>query len=407
MVEPEARNNPDDSTEEPQAVPEEPKAEEAAAPAAPEEQPAEKEVAPAAPAEETAGGETPPAAAEEKPKSVPKKKKAEPEEPEGPVVGNIVAPSPHLSDTAVTTKGMMIDVLIGLAPVMLASIIVFGWASVIMVGICIITALITEAVFTRMTGKPVPIGDFSAVITAVILGLSLPWSVPGYVPIIATVVAIGIGKTVFGGLGQNIFNPAMVGRAFVMLSFARVMGAGAYVRASETLEVVTQATPLAAAKEAAGAMTDLPSLWPLFVGTHNGSLGETSALACLIGGLYLVIRRSASWEIPVGVIGATALFAGFANLINLTELTILHHLFGGALMMGAFFIATDPVTSPLSPKGKLWFGVGTGFFVVLIRMFTGYPEGVMFAVLLMNSAVPLINQWTIPRPVGGPVPQKD
>ncbi|MFC1540223.1 RnfABCDGE type electron transport complex subunit D, partial [Gemmatimonadota bacterium] len=248
---------------------------------------------------------------------------------------------------------------------------------------------------------------FSAVITAVILGLSLPWSAPGYVPIIGTVVAIGIGKMAFGGLGQNIFNPAMVGRAFVMLSFARVMGTGAYVRASETLEVVTQATPLAAAKEAAGTMADLPSLWPLFVGTHNGSLGETSALACLIGGLYLLIRRSASWEIPVGMIGATALFAGFANLINLTELTILHHLFSGALLMGAFFIATDPVTSPLSPKGKLWFGVGIGFFVVLIRMFTGYPEGVMFAVLLMNATVPLINQWTIPRPVGGPVPQRD
>ncbi|MFC1628313.1 RnfABCDGE type electron transport complex subunit D [Gemmatimonadota bacterium] len=333
--------------------------------------------------------------------------RAVPEEPKRLPVGNIVAPSPHLSDPSLTTKGMMADVLIGLAPVMVMAIIIFGWYAVIQVGICLITALITESIFTRMTGKPVQIGDFSAVITAVILGLSLPWSAPWYVAVIGTTVAIGIGKVVFGGLGQNIFNPAMVGRAFVMLSFARVMGAGAYVRASETLEVVTRATPLAAAKEAAGSMADLPSLWPLFLGTTNGSLGETSALACLVGGLYLCWRRTASWEIPAGVIGATVLFAGFANLINLTDLSILHHLFGGALLLGAFFIATDPVTSPLSPKGKLWFGAGIGFLIVLIRVFTGYPEGVMFAVLLMNSTVPLINQWTIPRPVGGPVPQKD
>jgi len=382
MAEPEDRNNSEDVTEKPKAVPEEPKA---------------------VPEEPTAAPEEPTAAPEE-PKAKPKK---EPVEPEGPVVGNIVAPSPHLSDTSLTTKGMMIDVLIGLAPVMVMSIVVFGWYAVIQVGLCLVTALITESIFTRMTGKPVPIGDFSAVITAVILGLSLPWSAPWYVAVIGTTVAIGIGKVVFGGLGQNIFNPAMVGRAFVMLSFARVMGSGAYVRASETIDVVTRATPMAAAKEAAGTMADLPSLWPLFLGTTNGSIGETSALACLVGGLYLCWRRSASWEIPAGVIGATILFAGFANLINLTDLSILHHLFGGALLLGAFFIATDPVTSPLSPKGKFWFGAGIGVLVVLGRVFSGYPEWVMFAVLLMNCAVPLINQWTIPRPVGGPVPQKD
>ena len=392
MSEPEDRNNSEDVTEEPKAAPEELK-----------EAPEEPIAVPEEPKAASAEPETVPKKAE----TAPKKAKAVQEEPKGPPVGNIVAPSPHLSDSSLTTKGMMIDVLIGLAPVMIMSIVIFGWYAVIQVGLCLITALITESVFTRMTGKPVPIGDFSAVITAVILGLSLPWSAPWYVAVIGTTVAIGIGKVVFGGLGQNIFNPAMVGRAFVMLSFARVMGTGAYVRASETLDVVTRATPLAAAKEAAGTMADLPSLGPLFLGTTNGSLGETSALACLVGGLYLCWRRSASWEIPAGVIGATILFAGFANLINLTDLSILHHLFGGALLLGAFFIATDPVTSPLSPRGKLWFGAGIGFLIVLIRIFTGYPEGVMFAVLLMNSAVPLINQWTIPRPVGGPVPQKD
>ncbi len=320
--------------------------------------------------------------------------------------GNIVAPSPHLSDTSVTTRGMMRDVIIGLVPVLLASLLVFGWYTVIQVGLCVMTALVAESLFTRMRGQPNPIADLSAVVTGVILGLSIPWSAPWYIPVIGSMIAIGLGKSVFGGLGNNIFNPAMVGRAFVMLSFARELGAGAYVQAGAAVQAVSQATPLTAAKEAAGELTQLPALWPLFVGSHNGSLGETSALACLVGGLYLCWRRSASWEIPASVVGSVIVFSGLANLIGLTELTVLHHLFTGALLFGAFFIATDPVSSPLSPKGKIWFGIGIGFFVVLIRVFSGYPEGVMFAVLLMNASVPLINQWTIPRPVGGPVPEK-
>jgi|GEM_PF-118368 len=331
------------------------------------------------------------------------KKAAEAEEVAEIIRGNIVAPSPHLSDTSVTTVGMMRDVIIGLVPVLLVSLLVFGWYTVIQVGLCVIAALVAESLFTRMRGKPNQIADLSAIITGIILGLSIPWSAPWYIPVIGSVIAIGLGKSVFGGLGNNIFNPAMVGRAFVMLSFAREMGAGAYLKAGEAVQIISQATPLTAAKEAAG---DLPQLWPLFVGSHNGSLGETSALACLIGGLYLCWRRSASWEIPASVVGSVIIFSGLADLIGLTELTVLQHLFSGALLFGAFFIATDPVTSPLSPKGKMWFGIGIGFFVVLIRVFSGYPEGVMFAVLLMNAAVPLINQWTIPRPVGGPVPEK-
>lgn len=300
----------------------------------------------------------------------------------------------------------MVDVLIGLVPVVVVGLLVFGWYLVVQVGLCVLTALVAESVFSRMRGLPVPIGDYSAVITGLILGLSLPWSVPWYIPVIGASVAIGLGKTVFGGLGSNIFNPAMVGRAFVMLSFAREMGTSAYVSTTETISAVTQATPLAAAKEAAGAVAGLPDLWPLFLGTHNGSLGETSAIACLAGGFYLCWKRSASWEIPTSVILSVIVFGGFASLVNLTGLTVLQQLFSGALLFGAFFIATDPVTSPLTLKGKFWFGGGIGFFVVLIRVFSGYPEGVMFAVLLMNSAVPLINQWTVPRPVGGPVPQK-
>ena len=331
-----------------------------------------------------------------------------------------VAPSPHISKTAVSTRWMMSDVLIGLTPVIAMAVAVFRWYAVAQVGLCILTCLAAEALFTRMRGKPVTLSDGSAVVTGAILGLSLPWSAPWYIAVIGSVVAIGIGKAVFGGLGYNIFNPAMVGRAFVMLSFAKELGASAYVSTQSQLAVVTQATPLTAAKKlaadvAAGRITmgdvqlqieSARQLWPLFLGNVNGSLGETSALAVLVGGLYLCWRRSASWEIPAGVVLSAFILAGAANLLSLTPFTALYHLVSGALLFGAFFIATDPVTSPLTPRGKFCFGLGIGALVVLLRLFSGYPEGVMFAVLLMNAVVPLLNSWTIPRPVGGPAPQR-
>ncbi len=317
-----------------------------------------------------------------------------------------VAPSPHLSDTSLTTRRMMIDVLIGLVPVIVAALVVFRWYAVVQVGLCVLSCLAAEAVFTWMRRKPAPIGDYSAAVTGVILGLSLPWRAPWYVAVIGSAVAIGLGKVVFGGLGCNIFNPAMVGRAFVMLSFPGKMGASYYVFKAAELEVLTQATPLTAAKQAAAEVGARPELWPLFLGTVNGSLGETSALAALIGGLYLCLRRTASWEIPAGTILAALLCALAASGLGLTPLTAPHHLVSGALLFGAFFIATDPVTSPLAAKGRFLFGLGIGLLVMVIRVFSGYPEGVMFAVLVMNAAVPLLNRWTIPRPVGGPTPNK-
>jgi len=331
-----------------------------------------------------------------------------------------VAPSPHLSDTGLTTQRMMVDVLIGLAPATAMAVFIFRWYAVVQVGLCVLSCLAFEALFTWVRGRPVRLGDCSAAVTGVILGLSLPWSAPWYVPVIGSLVAIGLGKAVFGGLGYNVFNPAMVGRAFVMLSFAKALGASAYVSSERALTVVTQATPLTVAKKLAADLAagkavvgDLQlqfaqarELWPLFMGNTNGSLGETSALALLIGGLYLCLRRSASWQIPAGAILSAFALAGAANWIELTQFTALHHLVSGSLLFGAFFIATDPVTSPVTQKGKFLFGVGVGALVVLLRVFSGYPEGVMFAVLLMNAAVPLLNQWTVPRPVGGPVPGK-
>ena len=316
-------------------------------------------------------------------------------EPAVPVVLH-VSPGPHVHSRSLSTRRMMLDVLIALTPVMVAAVAVFRLHALMQVGICVASCLIFEWLFAAMRSRRASLGDGSAAVTGVILGLSLPWSAPWYVAVIAGMTAVGLGKAVFGGLGQNIFNPAMVGRAFVMMSFP-AMGAKAYI--GSAFDVVSQATPLSAAKT----NTAFADLWVLFVGNHNGSLGEVSAVACLLGGIYLCVRRTASWEIPVSAILSVALFAGIGNLMYPSSpWTVAHHLLSGALLFGAFYIATDPVSSPLTPVGKWIFGAGLGGLVVLIRVFTNYPEGVMFAVLIMNSVVPLINRWTIPTPVGGP-----
>jgi electron transport complex protein RnfD len=308
-----------------------------------------------------------------------------------------VSPSPHLSNQALTTQRIMFDVVIGLVPVVLMALYVFRLYAVKQLAICVISCLAAEALFAKMRGRALPLKDGSALVTGIILALSLPGPAPWYVGFIASVVAIGIGKAIFGGVGMNLFNPAMVGRAFVMIAFASVLAAAGYQDAGATVDAVTQATPLDSFKQA-GTVTPL---FALFFGLTNGSLGETSALACLIGGIYLVVRRTASWEIPAGVILAATIFGGIANLASPgSEWTVLHHLLGGSLLFGAFFIATDPVSSPMTPKGKFIFGIGVGALIMLLRLFSGYPEGVMFAVLLMNAMTPLINRWTIPKPLG-------
>jgi electron transport complex protein RnfD len=288
-------------------------------------------------------------------------------------------------------------VLIALLPVAIMSVYLFKIYALKQMGICLVTCLAAEAAFVRMRGHAFSLTDCSAAVTGIILGLSLPATAPWYVGVIASVVAIGIGKAIFGGLGMNLFNPAMVGRAFVMIAFAGVMAASGYESTVTGIDALTQATPLNAFKQ----MGISTSLWDLFFGFTNGSLGETSALACLIGGAYLCIRRTASWEIPAGVILAVLVMGGIADLTGPTPgWTAIHHLCSGSLLFGAFFIATDPVSSPLTAKGKFIFGAGVGFFIMVLRFFSGYPEGVMFAVLLMNAVTPLINRWTIPKVMG-------
>jgi len=363
-----------------------------------------------------------------------------------------VAPSPHVFDWAQTTQKMMADVLIALAPVVAVSIYVFKLYAVQQILICMISALFAEAFFTTLRGKKVTLGDCSAAVTGLILALSLPGTAPWYVGVIGAFVAIGIGKVIFGGLGQNIFNPAMVGRAFVMLAFAGAVGASGYVLKAEASvgaaattqtsqvaqtapgattapastagvsplvnvpegDAITQATPMTLGKTVDNKRATgekllpeeerLPSLGILFLGTVNGSLGETSALACLIGGLFLLLRRTASWQIPAGVLLAATAIGLPVQIWGHSQMSLGYQLLGGALMFGAFFIATDLVTSPITPKGKFIFGLGVGALVMMFRLLSNYPEGVMFAVLIMNALTPLINQWTIPTPLGGPVP---
>lgn len=316
----------------------------------------------------------------------------------GAVSGTLhVASSPHISDASFTTRRMMTDVLISLLPLIFMSLYVFRMAAVKQMVICIAASLAAEVIFVKMRNRSATLDDFSAAVTGMILALSLPGTAPWYVGALASFVAIGIGKILFGGLGMNIFNPAMVGRAFVMIAFASLMGAGAYENPNSMVDVLSQATPLTALKQSAvpTAISDL------FWGMTNGSLGETSALACLIGGIYLCVRRTAAWEIPASILASVVVIAGIADVAgSFSGDLLMHHLFGGALLFGAFFIATDPVTSPLTFKGKVIFGAGTGALIMIIRLFSGYPEGVMFAVLIMNSVTPLINRWTIPKPMG-------
>ncbi len=314
----------------------------------------------------------------------------------GPVID--VSSSPHMLDSKAGTRRTMIDVIIALIPVMAASVYLFRLYAVKQIVICTFSSLLAEVIFIRMRGKSITINDFSAAVTGIIVALSLPPSMPWFVGAIAGIAAIGLGKAIYGGLGMNIFNPAMVGRAFVIIAFTGILGADAYMNLSGVADAVSGATPLTALKYS-GVHTALSSmLW----GNTPGSLGETSAVACVIGGIFLIARKAASWEIPVSVIAAIAIIAGIVDLIGgHSGLYFYHYIFGGATMFGAFFIATDPVTSPLTFKGKVCFGAGVGFLTMIMRMYSGYPESFMFAILLMNAITPLINRWFIPKPFGG------
>ena len=305
---------------------------------------------------------------------------------------------PHIVHPGLSTRSMMRDVLIGLAAPLLAALYFFRAAALQQLVICLLGAWATEYICCRMRGQKSTLVDGSVTVTALIFALSLPPLLPWYATAIGMFTAVALGKMVFGGLGFNVFNPAMVGRAFLMLSFPIEMTRWA---APLTVDSITRPTPLAAAKFS-GEITELS---PLFFGNVSGSLGETSALAMLAGGLWILWRRAADWRLTVGMIVGVASMAFLQSLTSdpSRSLGVLRHLCAGSVLFAAFFIVTDPVTSPLTRKGRWIFGLLVGALTMLIRWFGGYPEGVMFSVLLANAVVPLIDRATPTTPVGGKV----
>jgi electron transport complex protein RnfD len=313
----------------------------------------------------------------------------------------ILQSSPHLREKDSVPK-IMYSVIISLLPAVFASLYFFRIRAVILLSCCIAASLLTEALVLWLRKMPLhSLGDGSAIITGLLLAMTLPPSLPLELAVIGAVVAIGIGKQVFGGLGHNIFNPALVGRAFLQTAFPVAMTAW-IPPAMIKVNTATFATPLGNLKfQDAIVQGTLTPFKELFWGNVGGCLGETSSLALLLGGFYLLFRRSIDWRIPLGIILSLSIFTGIFWLANPEKYASpLFHLLAGGLMIGAFFMATDMVTSPITPLGAWIYALGIGAVVGIIRLFGGFPEGVMYSILFMNAFVPLLNRYTRPRILG-------
>lgn len=306
----------------------------------------------------------------------------------------IASSSPHIRSDENVSK-IMLDVLIALIPAFIASIFYFGIKSIILVVASVLSAVITEVACQKLMKKPITINDFSAVVTGVLLAFNIPSTAPIWIPVIGSAFAIAIGKQVFGGLGNNFINPALAGRAFLMACWLPQM---TNFSAPLGIDAIATATPLAILKGTADTGAQLPGLMDMFMGRIPGCLGETSALLLIVGGIYLIARKIISWRIPAAYIGTVAVIA----LITEGSFNgMLYHLFAGGLMLGAFFMATDYSSSPITPKGKIIYGIGAGLLTMLIRKLGGYPEGVSYSILLMNVLAPLIDKYTGPKVFGG------
>nr|VFK03720.1 MAG: electron transport complex protein RnfD [Candidatus Kentron sp. H] len=324
-----------------------------------------------------------------------------------------VQPAPFLR-SAITTQRAMLDVLYALIPVIGASLWFFGLGAALVLATTVVGALLAERLFSPASQRVSLRMDTSTLVTGLLLGVTLPPALPLWMAFVGGATAIGLGKLVWGGLGQNLFNPALVGRAFLMAAFPTAMTTWTPFKGTDdfftvynsnlavplmnsTLDGVTAATPLALIKF----QQEMPPLIPLFLGNTPGSLGETSGLLILAGGTYLLLRQVIDWRILGGLLGSVIILSGSLYLFDAAHYPgPLTTLLSGGLLFGAVFMATDPVTSPITPKGALFFGIGVGLLVVFIRSFGGYPEGVMYAILLMNAATPLIERIMQPRAFG-------
>lgn len=306
----------------------------------------------------------------------------------------LVSSSPHIHKNG-SVPEIMWAVVISLIPAGIAGVIIFGLDALWVTLAAVITAVVTEWACEALTGKKITIFDGSAVITGILLAYNLPANVPLWLPVVGTVFSIVIGKQVFGGLGQNIFNPALVGRVFLMASWPKYMTT--FVKPFN-FDAVTSATPLAALRE--GKILEHLSYLDLFLGKRGGCIGEVCILALLIGAAFLLIRGYITWQIPVIYIATTALFTYVFGAPQLFHGDWLFHILTGGLVLGAFFMATDYVATPLTVKGQIIFAVGCGLLTGVIRIWGGYPEGVSYAILMMNAATPFIDRYTKQRVYG-------
>ena len=308
----------------------------------------------------------------------------------------IVSPSPHLH-TKTSTKSLMRDVVIALLPAVVVSVLFYGWSELLILGVSVASCLLLEYLITRyLLKKPCTLGDYSAAVTGILLALNLPATTPWWIVFIGAVVAIGVAKMTFGGLGQNMFNPAIVGRVFLLISFPAQMTDWTRPEGfiGGNLDAISGATPLGLAKEGGVAAVEALDYGDMLFYNIGGSAGELSAIALLLGFAYLLARKVIRPYITCSIICTVAIFSGIFWAINPAEYTDpVFNILTGGLLLGSIFMATDYVTSPMSNMGGVIFGIGIGVITMLIRYFGAYPEGVSFAILIMNSFVPLINKW--------------
>lgn len=300
-----------------------------------------------------------------------------------------ISVSPHIRSKR-STKTIMLDVIIALLPATIAGVVIFGLSALAVIAVCVGAAVISEAAFNAIAKKEHTISDLSAVVTGLLLALNLPANVPLWQAATGSVFAIVIVKCVFGGIGKNLVNPAITARVFMLVAYGSMAKAAFPVG----IDAASGATPLAAIKEG-----NTPALADLFLGKTGGSIGETCAVALLIGGVYLLARKVISWHIPVAFIGTTFLFS--LAVVGFDVTTAVAYVLSGGLLLGAIFMATDYVTSPSTALGKIVFGIGAGIITVLIRFWGVYPEGVSFAILLMNIVNPYIRSLTARKLFGG------
>ncbi|MCU0366024.1 MAG: RnfABCDGE type electron transport complex subunit D [Bacteroidales bacterium] len=321
-----------------------------------------------------------------------------------------VSPSPH-QQSSETTRKLMFGVVIALLPALAASVYYFGTGAVIVTLTSVLACVATEFLIQKYLLKTkTSISDGSAIVTGLLLAFNVPSNLPLFIIVIGAVISIGVAKMTFGGLGNNPFNPALVGRVFLLISFPVQMTSWPVPSGFKTgyTDAVTGATPLGIISEGvkngesiSALMDKVPSHMQLFYGYMGGSMGEIAAAALILGGIFMIWRKIITWHIPVAVLASAALFTGILWLADPTKFADpLFHLLTGGMMLGAIFMATDYVTSPMTPKGMIIYGTGIGVITVLIRTWGAYPEGVSFAILIMNAFVPLLNMYIKPRRFG-------